>query len=162
MIKSGLIIGAVTFLFVLGSSILITPIFAPCLGLFLGLAAGYVGGVFDKPASSGEAVRKGGIAGVIAGSFGFVGGLIGGVVNGALLNPSSLDWLYKTLGVPSVTIDQATIWIGQIVAGFCTGLFNIAWMAILGVAGGALWFQIAGKNQIGTMKPPQEPTPPGF
>jgi len=162
MIKSGLIFGAVSFMLVLGSAVLITPFCAPCFGLFLGLAAGYLACVYDKPISSGEGVRKGAVAGAISGGLGFLGGMIGGVINGALLNPSNLEAIYKTLGMPSVNIDQTTIWTLQLVGAACIGLFNVGWMAILGVAGGALWYQISGKKQTGTMPPPQEQIPPSF
>lgn len=162
MVRSGLIFGAVSFVLVLGSAVLITPFCAPCLGLVLGIAAGYVAGLYDKPTSSGEGVRKGAIAGAIAGSLGFLGGMIGGVINGALLNPSSLEAIYKTLGISNFSIDQTTIWTLQLVGAVCIGLFNIGWMAILGVAGGALWYQITGKNQTATIMPPQEPITPGL
>jgi hypothetical protein len=162
MVRSGLIFGAVSFILVLGSAVLITPFCAPCLGVILGLAAGYLACVYDKPISSGEGVRKGAVAGAIAGSLGFLGGMIGGVINGALLNPSNLEAVYKTLGMPVVNIDQTTIWTLQLVGAACIGLFNIGWMAILGVAGGALWYQMRGKNQAGTIVPPQEPISPSF
>ena len=91
MVKSGLIFGAISFVLILGSAVLITPFCAPCLGLIFGLAAGYLACVSDKPISSGEGVKKGAVAGAIAGSLGFLGGMIGGVINGALLNPSILQ-----------------------------------------------------------------------
>lgn len=160
MIKSGLIFGAAAFVLILGSSILVSPLCAPCLGMILGLGAGYVAGIYDKPASSGEGVRKSGIAGGIAGSMGFLGGLVGAIVNGVLLNPSSLEMLYETFGLPKVAVDQTTIWAAQIAGGFCIGLFNIAWMAILGVVGGTLWYQVRGKYQTATMVPPLEPPIP--
>ena len=159
MVKSGLIFGAISFVLVLGSAVLITPFCAPCLGLIFGLAAGYLACVSDKPISSGEGVREGAVAGAIAGSLGFLGGMIGGVINGALLNPSILQAIYNTLGMPNINIDQTTVRIMQLVGAACIGLFNIGWMVILGVAGGALWYQITGKQ---TMLPPQAPIPPGF
>ena len=159
MVKSGLIFGAISFVLVLGSAVLITPFCAPCLGLIFGLAAGYLACVSDKPISSGEGVREGAVAGAIAGSLGFLGGMIGGVINGALLNPSILQAIYNTLGMPNINIDQTTVRTMQLVGAACIGLFNIGWMAILGVAGGALWYQITGKQ---TMMPPQAPIPPGF
>lgn len=162
MVKSGLIFGAITFVLVLGSAVLITPFCAPCLGLIFGLAAGYFACVYDKPISSGESVRKGAVAGAIAGGMGFLGGMIGGVINGALLNPSRLEAIYKTLGLPSVNIDQTAIWTLQLVGAVCIGLFNVGWMAILGVAGGILWYQVRGKNQTVTILPPQEPIPPSY
>ena len=162
MVKSGLIFGAISFVFVLGFAVLITPFCAPCLGMFLGLAAGYVAGVFDKPINSGESVRKGGIAGLIAGALGLVGGLIGGVINGAVLDPSSVDAFSRIFGINNISISQGQIWIYQLIFAVCIGLFNVVWMAILGVAGGALWFQVSGKNQSRTVLPPQEPIPPSF
>jgi hypothetical protein len=162
MVKSGLIFGAISFVLILGGAVLITPFCAPCLGLILGLAAGYLACVYEKPISSGEGVKKGGTAGAIAGGLGFSGGIIGGVINGMLLNPSSLEAIYKTLRLPNVSIDQTAIWTLQLVGAVCIGLFNVGWMAILGVAGGALWYQITGKNQTRTMMPPQELIPPGI
>src|SRR4030043_863777 len=162
MIKSGLIFGALAALLILGSSTILTPLCAPCVGLFLGLLAGYVAVVFDKPASSRGAVRKGGMAGAITGGVAFLGSFIASIINGALVNPSNLEALYRTLGVNNMGIDQTTIWIGQIVGGCCIGLFNLIWMGVLGIAGGALWFQITGKNQSGIIMPPEQPSTPGF
>ena len=162
MVKSGLIFGAIAFVLVLGSAVLLTPFCAPCLGLVLGIAAGYVAGVIEKPINSGESVRKGGTAGAIAGGLGLLGGIIGGVVNGAMLNPASIENFSKIFGVNNYSISQAQIWTYQLVFAVCVGLFNIVWMGILGVAGGALWFQIRGKNQSMTVLPPQEPIPPSI
>lgn len=160
MVKSGLIFGIVALLLFIGSATIISPLCAPCLGLFLGLGAGYLAGSFDKPANVNESTRKGAIAGAIAGSLGLVGGMIGGVINGLILNPSDLNSIYQLLGVPNPFTSQSNIWTFQLVGGFCIGLFDIAFMAILGLAGGALWYQITGKNQTRTIIPPQEPIPP--
>ena len=160
MLKSGLILGITAFVLVLGSTTLLTPLCAPCLGLFLGFATGYVSGVYDKPGNAKESIRVGAMAGAIAGSLGFIGGMIGAAINGAVVNPSDLESIYRTLGMPSPNYDQATIWILQLVSGFCVGLFNIVWMAILGVAGGAVWFQTKGRSQTVMILPPQEPIPP--
>jgi hypothetical protein len=161
MVKSGLIFGAVSLVLVLGST-LIHPLCAPCVGLFIGLVAGYGAGVFDKPINSGESIRKGGIAGAIAGALGFVGGFIGGVINGAVVNPSSVEVFTRLFGISNFNITQAEIWIYQLVFAVCVGLFNVIWMAILGVVGGALWYQIKGKNQTVMVLPPQEPIPPSI
>lgn len=162
MIRSGIILGIISFVLVLVSATVISPLCAPCLGLILGLAAGYLSGVYDKPTSSSEAIRKGAIAGVIAGGIGFLGGLIGGVINGFLLNPSMLEALYKTFGLPNVAIDRTTVWVFQLGGAFCLGIFNIGWMAVLGLAGGVVWYQMIGRNQPMTVLPPQEPIPPSF
>jgi hypothetical protein len=162
MVKSGLIFGAISFVLVLGFAVLVTPFCAPCLGLVLGIAAGYVAGVFDKPINSGESIRKGGIAGLIAGALGFVGGFIGGIINGAVLNPSSVEAFTEVFGFNNINISQAQIWTYQLIFAVCIGLFNIVCMGILGIAGGALWYQVRGKNQTMTVFPPQEPIPPSM
>ncbi len=157
MLKSGLIFGAISLIFILGTAIVIAPFCAPCLGLVLGLAAGYMAGVFDKPVNSGESIQKGGFAGAIAGAIGFVGGLGAAVINGLLLNPANVASYSKLLGLPNLGVSQAQIWASQLGFGVCIGLFDILWMAILGVAGGALWYQIRGKNHATTILPPQQP-----
>ena len=162
MVKSGLIFGAVTFIVVLGFSVLLTPFCAPCVGLVLGIVAGYVAGVYDKPSNSGESVRKGAAAGAIAGALGFIGGFIGGIINGVLLNPGSVESFSRVFGINNFNISQSQIWTYQLVFGVCIGLFNVVWMAILGVAGGALWYQISGKNRTNTVLPPAEPIPPSM
>ena len=160
MVKSGLIFGVISLVLVLGFAVFLTPFCAPCLGLVLGLVAGYASGAFDKPVTSGESTRKGGIAGAMAGAFGLVGGFIGGVINGALLKPSSVESFTRVFGISNFNISQAEIWSYQLIFSVCVGLFNVVWMAILGFAGGALWYQITGKNRPMTVLQPQEPIPP--
>ena len=161
MLKSGLIIGAISFVLVLGST-LIHPFCAVCVGLFLGLAAGYFAGVFDKPISSGESIKKGAIAGAIAAALGLAGGIVGAVINALVVDPATVQSIFNYLGIPNYSISRTDIWTYQIIFGVCVGLFNIVWMAILGVAGGAIWYQIRGKNQPLTVMPPQERIPPSI
>jgi hypothetical protein len=152
MIKSGIVLGIVSLIVILGSG-LILPWLAPCWGIFLGLIAGYLAGVFDKPAASGDTAKKGAIAAVIAAVFGLVGGLIAGVINSLTVNPQDLVNLYKMLGLDIPNIDQTTIWVGQLGIACCIGFFNLALMAGFGAAGGALWWQTSGKNQA-SLTPP--------
>jgi hypothetical protein len=147
MVKSGIIIGAVGFLLVLISSVLISPVCAPCWGLILGLAAGYLAGIFEKPLNNNDTIKKGAIAGAIAAALVIVGGLIGGIVNAAILDPADLANIYENFGFPDMSLDQTSIWIGQLGSAICCGLLNVVLMAGLGTAGGALWWQFKGKNQ---------------
>ena len=62
MYKSGLIVGIVTLLLALGTT-LVFPFCVPCLALLVGLAAGYLAGVFEKPVSLEAARKNGAIAG---------------------------------------------------------------------------------------------------
>jgi hypothetical protein len=144
MVKSGLIIGAVAFILVLGGT-LISPLCAPCVGILLGLAAGYLAGVFDKPALSADCTKKGASAGAIAGGISILGSLIGAVINAAVIAPSGNAQINDLLGLPPS--DPATIWGAQLGAACCLGLLNVALGAGLGAAGGALWYQMTGKKQ---------------
>jgi hypothetical protein len=146
MIKSGLLFGAASFIFLLGASVLFTPFCAPCLGVLLGLAAGFVAGVFDQPITLEEGLKHGGIAGAIAGGVGFFGSLIASLINGVILTPSTLTTLYRNLGI-HLTFTQSQIWAGQLASAFCVGIFDILLMALLGVVGGAIWYQVLGKKQ---------------
>lgn len=159
MVKSGLIFGVVAFVLILLVTLL-SPFCGICLGLVIGIAAGYVAGVFGKPVSSSESVKMGAIAGVIAGAIGLVGQLIGGVLNSMVVNPAALEQFYKTFGLPNISLTQSQITTSQLLAAGCVGLFNILWMAVFGLAGGALWYQIRGKNQPMTVLPPQNPVTP--
>ena len=161
MVKSGLIYGAVAAIFVLGFSLL-SPYCAPCLGLFFGLAAGYTAGALEKPNNSRDCLRAGGIAGLITGGIAFVGGLIGGVINGTMVNAASIEQIYQMLGLPTTIINQSQLFLYQMVGAVCIGIFNIVWMALLGLAGGAIWYQVKGKNQSTTVIIQQPPVPPAY
>jgi hypothetical protein len=161
MVKSGVIFGIVALVLILLVT-LISPFCGVCLGLFIGLAAGYVAGVFGKPGSASEGVKMGAVAGAIAGAIGLVGQFIGGVLNSMVVNPTTLEQFYKTFGLPNISLTQTQITTSQILAAGCIGLFNILWMAAFGLAGGALWYQVRGKNQAATILPPQPPVPPSY
>lgn len=156
MVKSGLIVGAASLVLILGTS-LIHQLCAPCMGFFLGLVAGFLAGVFDKPATVSESLKRGAIAGVIAAGFGLVGSLVGAVINSSLGNPADIEAFGKALGLSNYTVTQGEIWMYQVIFAACTGLINIVWMAILGLAGGAIWHQAIGKKQSTTILPPQAP-----
>ncbi len=102
------------------------------------------------------------IAGAIAGALGLVGQFIGGILNSSVVNPATLEQFYKTFGLPNIGLTQTQITTSQILGATCIGLFNVLWMAIFGLAGGALWYQVRGKNQPMAVIPPQPPSPPSL
>jgi hypothetical protein len=108
------------------------------MGLFPGLAAGYLAGVFDKPINSGESLQKGGIAGAIAAVLGIIGGLIAAAVNATYVNAANIVSIGRALGIPNYNLSHSDILIYQIIISVCVGIFNIIWMAVLSAAGGAL------------------------
>ena len=142
MLKAGLIMGGVTLVLVFGAS-MFSPLCALCVALFTGLGAGYLAGVFDKPVDSPQAIKNGASAGAIAGGMGIIGQAIAAVVNSLVVanNPA----VYELFGLPPS--DPQTVWMMQLGFACCMGLLNVALMAGLGVAGGAIWFQMTGKKQ---------------
>jgi MFS family permease len=146
MVRAGIIVGAVGFVLVLGSAVIISPLCTLCWGLILGLAAGYLAGVYEKPANNNDTLKKGAIAGAIAAGLVMLGALIGGIINAAILEPADIQQMYELLGI-DLTLDQTSLWVGQLGAALCGGLLNIVLMAGFGALGGILWWQIQGKKR---------------
>ncbi len=152
MVKSGLIMGAVMFVLALAAGAVISQFCTPCLALFIGLGAGYLAGVYDKPALQNDALKKGAIAGAIAGGIGILGQLIAGVINASYLRPETLNNLFG-----QNLVNQQMLWLGQMGGAVCIGLFNVLFMAGLGVGGAAIWNAMRNQNQTPPpVYPPQQ------
>ncbi len=143
MLKSGLIVGAVSFFFGLGATIL-SPLCAPCVALFAGIIAGYLAGLFDKPGDQGVSAKVGASSGAVAGVGGLLGIMIGAVANVFLVGPEGANQVAQQLGLPGA--DPTSYYISAIGLPCCIALFNIALMAGLGALGGILWYQMSGKK----------------
>jgi hypothetical protein len=148
MLKSGLIIGFVAFVFGAGITLL-TPLCVPCLAIFLGLAAGGLAGAFDKPLNTGAAAKTGALAGVIGGLGAVLGQMVGAGVNATLVGPEAARQVLRQFGmpVPSVGDFGAAYYLGVFGSACCVGLLDLALMAGLGAVGGLLWWQLAGQKR---------------
>jgi hypothetical protein len=157
MLKSGIIFGLIGFVLVLGVSVLISPFCSICFTVLLGLGAGYVAGVFERPLDSGEAWKRGAGAGALAGGLVILGQLIAGGVNANFMaNDPNAQIVNELLGLPPA--DPAMLWLGAVFAACCFGLVNVGILAGLGAAGGALWGNMNTTNGGGPG--PAEPIPP--
>ncbi len=146
MIRSGLILGALALLVTAGATLL-SPVCAPCSTIFLGLAAGYLAGVFDKPLTSSSTSRVGAIGGAIGGVGAIFGQIIGTAINAAVVGPEGLQNIYQQLGVPTGAMDLTrTYWIGTVGSALCFSVLDTLLMAAFGAVGGLLWWRISGKN----------------
>jgi MFS family permease len=135
------------FLLVVISAAVVSPLCALCMPLLVGLAAGYMTGMFEKtPATT---VQRGAYAGAIAGGLGIVGQMIASVINAAVLQNPAYQ-LNPALGLP--VADASTVWVAQLATACCIGLVNVALSAGFGAGGGAIWNNTAGKST-----PPAEP-----
>jgi hypothetical protein len=143
MLKSGLISGAVMFILVLIGAAGLTPLCALCVPLLTGLLAGYLTGVFEKPAAE-QALLRGAGAGAIAGGMAVVANILAAIINAAVLQNPQFQ-LNRVLGLPPT--DSTTVWIVQLGLNLCIGLFNVAFTAALGAGGAAIWRGTAAKEQ---------------
>ena len=155
MYKAGGILAAVAAVLVTGLGAGVSPLCGPCLALFIGLGAGYLAGVFDKPAQT-AAARAGAIAGAVAGAGALVGHLLAAVINSFLVGPEGATALLRQLGV-NTPVSPASFYGGQFGGGCCFGLLDIGLMAGLGALGAILWYNLSGKNQAAQSGGPLTP-----
>ncbi len=146
MVRSGLIVGALALIVAAGATLL-SPLCVPCFAVFLGLGAGYLAGVFDKPSTSSSTSRVGAIGGAIGGVGAIVGQIIGAIINGAVVGPEGLQKVYQAFGVPTSGMNLGqTYWIGVVGGTLCFSVLDILAMAGFGAVGALLWWQSTGKN----------------
>jgi hypothetical protein len=146
MYKSGLILGALA-LFVAAGATIISPVCVPCLVVFLGLGAGYLAGVFDKPNTSDGAAKAGAIGGALGGLGAIIGQAAGAAINSVMIGPQRAQQLYQVFGIPSSGPGfTQSYWLGVVGSTVCISLIDVLVMAAFGTLGAYIWWQSAGKN----------------
>ena len=153
MKKSGVIVGGVSFLFSFGAAITISPICVPCLAILLGLLAGYLSGVFDKPGEQNRSVKAGALAGLLGGVGMLLGQISGAVLNSALVGPEGTARMLAQMGFPAGGPAQIAeyYWTVVVLSTACLVVFDAALMSGFGALGGLLWWKINGNKQIPPM-----------
>jgi hypothetical protein len=153
--KSSIIVGFATFVFILISGLLssICCLASPFVAVLLGLAAGYLTAVFEKPADSGKAAVRGAIAGAVAGAVALAAQLIGQTVSQYIAgaNQACIPGMCNEASVPISDVGIALYYFFN--SCFC-GLILLPVMAGLGATGAALW------TRINANKKPAPPAPP--
>jgi hypothetical protein len=143
MFKSGLIIGIVGLIFGIGITLL-TPLCVPCLALFLGLGAGFLANVFEKPVVQNRAVKSGAYSGAIAGIGVILGQVIGALINSFYVSEEAAMEMLKNFGF-AVPADYGTLYsASQIIATICFSLLDIVFMVLMGMLGGFIWWKMNG------------------
>lgn len=152
MYRSGLILGGITLLISAVVTAAISPICTPCFVIFLGVGAGYVTGLFNKPPSNGIASKAGAISGALAGIGALLGLSIGSAINGFVVGPErALQFsqpFMQQLGLPTMNAAQyaTTYWFAIVGWALFCGIADIVLMAGTGALGGLLWWQTTGKS----------------
>lgn len=143
MFKSGLILGIVGLILGIGITLL-TPLCVPCLALFLGLGAGFLANVFDKPGLQNRAVKSGAFSGAIAGAGVILGQIIGAIINSSVVDSAAAAEILRDFGY-AMPADFDTIYaISQIGGTICFSLLDIVFMVLMGMMGGFIWWKMRG------------------
>lgn len=152
MTRAGLIGAAVIFVLAFGLSF-VSGLIVPCCAIVIGLGAGYLAGMWERPNQNGRAVQRGVLAGVIAGVGVVLGQTIGTLVNAYMLGPSASLAMAEQLGFNAggASVDPTVFYLTSGATGCCFGLFSLVLMAGLGALGGVIWWQTTGKNQGGAI-----------
>ena len=150
MLKSGLIVGGVSFVLTIIGGLVSLLLCGPCIALLAGVSTGYLAGVFDKPPDVGGSAKRGAGAGAIGGGLALAGHVLGGLANAVILGPEGATDVWRQLGIDLGTADPTTFYATSAGVACCLGVFDVLLMAGVGALGGLLWYQIAGKN----MAPP--------
>jgi hypothetical protein len=144
MIRSALIIGAVSFVYLLFANVA-QMLCVPFLAVILGFAAGALAGWFDKPPKTEKAVVNGALAGLIAG-VGAVAGNVAGLVIRVYVIFGPLTFAHMLTKVNGVTYSSSDTTLGTLSVFCCCAFTDIAIMAATGALGGYLWHRWKGKE----------------
>ncbi len=154
MVKSSAITGAVTFILVLFSGLAynICCLISPMLAVVLGLAAGFLCSVFEKPIDAEKAAVRGGIAGAITGAVALVAETIGATVAQYIVYQGGtvqacLPGLCEEGAAP---VAMANAMLGAVFNSCFCGLILLAVMAGLGAVGAVVWMKTSAKKKTGT------------
>jgi hypothetical protein len=154
MIKSGIIVGAIAFVYLFVTSIAM-GLCAPVEAIILGLMAGALAVILDKPQLANKAALSGGIAGLIAGIIGVIGNVAGTLLKTyVIFTPETITSVANQLtGTQSSAFDSTISTISTFFTAGCCVVIDLILMVGLGALGGYLWF--AYKNKKAAPPPPQ-------
>ncbi len=154
MFKSGIIVGAIAFVYLFVTSIAMS-VCTPFEAILLGLAAGVLAVYFDKSQLANKAALSGGVAGFIAGILGVIGNIIGTLIKTyVIFTPDTVNSLASQItGMESSAFNSSMEPVIQIITVGCCAIVILVLMVGLGALGGYLWHQYKGKNAA--PQPPQ-------
>ncbi len=118
----------------------------------MGVFAGYLAGIQEKPKNEGVSAKIGAGAGAIGGVGAMLGQFIGAAINVKLVGPEGALDLLRQFNIPTGSDIAIPYWSGVVGSACCFGLLNILLMAGLGALGGYLWLQMNGSKVRGTFR----------
>lgn len=160
MVKSSLIVGVISFIFILISGLLsnFCCLLSPFLAVLLGLAAGFVCSVFEKPSDAEKAAVRGAMTGAITGGVALVAQFIGQTIAQyiAYQGGNVVACLPGLCEEGSAPVSLTNAMLGAVFTSCFWGLILLAIMAGLGAAGAVIWIRTAGKKKTDLAIPSSE------
>jgi hypothetical protein len=146
MIRSGIIVGVLAVVVFSITGILV-GLCEPIEAMIMGLAAGVLAAILDKPGNGKQASLRGGVAGLIASLFSVIGGIAGYLIRTYLVMPSDPS---RSLEEQLLGIEQAggttTINVSHFVSISCCSVTDVILFAGLGALGGFVWYKVKGDS----------------
>ncbi len=154
MIKSGIIVGAIAFVYIFVTSIAMTAC-APFEAVGFGIAAGVLAAIIDKPQLANKAAVSGAIAGMITAVIAGIGNTIGFLIRTyVIFTPdTAMSLTNQMFGMQSAASDAALAQVSTVFTLCCCVIIDAIVIVGLGALGGYLWFQYKGRNAA--PRPPQ-------
>jgi hypothetical protein len=154
MIKSGLIVGAIAFVYLFVTNVSMA-LCTPFEAIILGLLAGVLAVAFDKSQVANKAALSGGVAGFIAAIFAVIGNVAGNLVKTyVVFTPEAISSVANQLtGTEASAFDSTFSAISTFFSLGCCVITDLVLMIGLGALGGYLWFRY--KNKNAAPPPPQ-------
>ncbi len=144
MIRSALILGAISFIYMMVANIAMVPC-APFLAIILGILAGALAGIFDKPQLVNKAAVSGAMAGGLAGIGAVVGNTAGLLIRTfVVFTPQTITSMLTDLTGVSYTETEASLY--SLIPVCCCAITDLILMAAAGALGGYLWYQYQAKK----------------
>ena len=124
-LKAGLIGLVVGGLFGLGITLLM-PYCTPCAAVVIGLGAGFLACLWDKPSETSSSAGLGAKAGALAGVGHLGGQLLGMIANGLLVGPEGAADTLAQLGIDVPAMTSTNYWVSQVIVNGGCGLTSVA------------------------------------
>jgi hypothetical protein len=152
MIRSAVILGAISFIYMLVANVAMVPC-APFLAVILGILAGALAAIIDKPQLADKAMTSGAIAGGLAGIGAVIGNSAGLLIRTfVVFTPSTITDMITQLTGVTYTKTEAGLY--SLIPVCCCAVTDLILMAAAGALGGYLWFKYrSGKKSAAA--PPQ-------
>ena len=151
MIRSAVILGAISFIYMLVTNVAMV-LCAPFLAVILGILAGVLAAVIDKPQIANKAVTSGALAGGLAGIGAVIGNSAGLLIRTFIVfTPQTITDMITQLTGTTYTETEAGLY--SLIPVCCCAVTDLILMAGAGALGGYLYAQYQARKKTAAVPP---------